>query len=204
WVQPSALSIALREEGAPNLRVRSARPPPCLPWRGGQEPWSSVRRMRAKLSYANMTASLSLFIAPGGTSWAVATLPRDSVGPRQLRANAVSSEKVRDGSLTASDLAPGIISTGSRGPRGPEGPSGPQGLPGPAGAQGTPGPSSVTIAPQGSSVILPLNADVPRTVTRLENLQAGAWILAFSSTATTPGQGQHVNCSIQVNGDSVA
>jgi hypothetical protein len=40
-----------------------------------------ARRIRAKLTYANVTASLALFIALGGTGYAALTLPPDSVGP---------------------------------------------------------------------------------------------------------------------------
>ena len=43
------------------------------------------RRLRSRLSYANVTASLALFIALGGTGYAAVTLPRNSVGSAQLR-----------------------------------------------------------------------------------------------------------------------
>ncbi len=41
-------------------------------------------RLRARLSYANVTASLALFVALGGTSYAATRLPRDSVASPQL------------------------------------------------------------------------------------------------------------------------
>ncbi len=41
-------------------------------------------RLRARLNYANVTASLALFIALGGTSYAATRLPRDSVASPQL------------------------------------------------------------------------------------------------------------------------
>jgi len=41
---------------------------------------------------------------------------------------------VRDGTLRAADLAPGVVTSGPRGPRGAQGPSGPQGAAGPTGA----------------------------------------------------------------------
>lgn len=53
-----------------------------------------------------MTASLALFIALGGTSYAVTQLPRNSVGNRQLKADAVSSSTIRAGAIGRSDLAP--------------------------------------------------------------------------------------------------
>ena len=38
------------------------------------------RRIRDRLTYANVTATLALFIALGGSSYAALKLPRDSVG----------------------------------------------------------------------------------------------------------------------------
>jgi hypothetical protein len=80
---------------------------------------------RPRLTYANVTSSLALFVALGGTSWAVA---RNSIGNRELKRDAVTSSKVKNHSITASDLA--ASAAGRRGPRGAAGPSGPQGPPG--------------------------------------------------------------------------
>jgi hypothetical protein len=40
--------------------------------------------MRARLTYANVTASLAL-LALGGLSWAAVALPKGSVGSKQLK-----------------------------------------------------------------------------------------------------------------------
>jgi hypothetical protein len=61
--------------------------------------------MFRRLTYANVTATLALFVALGGTSYAAATLPRDAVGARQLRANSVGSSEVRNRSLEVRDLS---------------------------------------------------------------------------------------------------
>jgi hypothetical protein len=58
---------------------------------------------RPRLSYANVAASLALFMALSGVAWA-ASLPRNSVGTKQLKRNAVTSSKVKNGSLTGSDV----------------------------------------------------------------------------------------------------
>ena len=84
-----------------------------------------------RLTYANVVSSLALFVALGGTSWAVA---RNSIGARELKRDAVTSAKVKDHSLTADDLA--ASATGVRGPRGPVGPAGAAGS---SGAIGPPG-----------------------------------------------------------------
>src|SRR3954467_4038375 len=49
---------------------------------------------------------LALFLAMSGTAYA-ATLPRNSVGTAQLKANAVTSAKVKNGSLRLADFARG-------------------------------------------------------------------------------------------------
>lgn len=96
-------------------------------------------------SYANATSTLALFLALGGTSFAVATsLPARSVGDKQLKPGAVTNAKVADGAITgakiqdgtvaAADLAPGAAASGPRGPRGIEGPQGERGPAGPAGS----------------------------------------------------------------------
>jgi hypothetical protein len=47
--------------------------------------------MRARLSYANVVATIALFVALGGSSYAALKLPRNSVGPAQIRSGAVQS-----------------------------------------------------------------------------------------------------------------
>jgi hypothetical protein len=96
---------------------------------------------------------LALFLALSGTAYA-ATLPRNSVGTLQLQRNAVTSSKVKNGSLRSIDFALGQLPTGPRGPAGPQGAAGAQGAAGPAGptgpagAQGPQGPQG-TQGPQG-------------------------------------------------------
>jgi hypothetical protein len=75
---------------------------------------------RPKLSYANVISTIALFVALGGTSYAVA---RNSIGTAQLKKSAVTSAKVKNGTLLSGDLAPSAR-VGQRGPRGPQGPSG--------------------------------------------------------------------------------
>jgi hypothetical protein len=98
-----------------------------------------MSRITRHLSYANVMASLALFLALGGISWAAATLPRDSVGAKQIKTNAVGSSEVKDRALTARDFAPGALPQGPQGPPGPQGPAGPGGLAGPQGPKGDPG-----------------------------------------------------------------
>jgi hypothetical protein len=92
---------------------------------------------RPRLSYANVVASLALFVALGGSSYAVIQLSKGSVKTRHIAKNAVTTKKVRDASLLAQDFAPNQLpqgpkgDTGGTGPQGPKGDTGPQGIPGP-------------------------------------------------------------------------
>ena len=87
--------------------------------------------VRRAPSPAIVIASLALLVALAGTSVAaVNVLPRGSVGGAQLKANAVTSPKVKNGSLLRVDFRQGQIPVGPTGARGPQGPPGPAGISG--------------------------------------------------------------------------
>jgi len=73
-----------------------------------------------------VVALLALAIALGGTSYAAVTLPRNSVGPRQIRAGAVRSSEIKNRSIALTDLSV-RARRALRGQRGPVGPPGPAG-----------------------------------------------------------------------------
>jgi hypothetical protein len=58
-----------------------------------------MRRMRTHLSYANVVASLALFVALGGTSYAVL-----HIGSGDVTDNSLRSRDVRNGTLRSRDL----------------------------------------------------------------------------------------------------
>src|SRR5689334_19528255 len=113
-------------------------------------------RLRRGFSYANVASTLALFIALGGTGYAAYSLPRNSVGSRELRPHsvgrselrtgAVSSASVRDGSLTTKDLSPSARAalSGKQGPPGLSGAKGDTGPAGPTGLTGPPGPAAAS------------------------------------------------------------
>src|SRR5712672_4351622 len=90
--------------------------------------------------YASVTATLALIVALGGTGYAAVGLANNSVGTPQLKANAVVSSKVKNGSLLNKDFKAGQIPAGPRGAAGPAGPVGATGAIGATGATGAAGP----------------------------------------------------------------
>src|SRR5687768_7864943 len=83
--------------------------------------------MRQRLTFANVTSVIALFVALGGSSYAAIELSQGSVKRKHIAKNAVVSKKVKDASLLAQDFAPGQLPAGGQGRRGPRGSKGPRG-----------------------------------------------------------------------------
>jgi hypothetical protein len=66
--------------------------------------------MRPKLTYANVVATLALFIAIGGAgAFATSRLGKNSVGARQLKRNAVTTAKIKKKAVTAAKVKNGTL-----------------------------------------------------------------------------------------------
>jgi hypothetical protein len=64
-----------------------------------------MTRIRSKLTYANLISTICLFLLlGGGAAFAASHLGKNSVGNKQLKANAVTGAKVKDGSLSGADI----------------------------------------------------------------------------------------------------
>jgi hypothetical protein len=72
----------------------------------------ALSKLRSRLTYANAMSTIALFLAMGGGAYAV-TVPKNSVGPKQLKSGAVSSAKVKNGSLLMSDFKSGQLALGA-------------------------------------------------------------------------------------------
>ena len=60
-----------------------------------------MERLRGKLTFANVTSCLALFVALGGTSYAALNLPAGSVGTVQLQKAAVTAAKIKQSAIDA-------------------------------------------------------------------------------------------------------
>ena len=104
-------------------------------------------------SPALAVAIVALMVALGGTGYAATQLPKNSVGAKQIKANAVRSPEVKNGSLLSEDFGPGQIPAGPQGSKGDTGAAGPQGSKGDTGAAGPRGATGDTGAagPRGAT-----------------------------------------------------
>lgn len=64
-------------------------------------------------SHSLVIAYLALFVALGGSAYAVSQLPKNSVGTKQLKPNAVTAAKIKDGAVGTADLGNGVV-TGAK------------------------------------------------------------------------------------------
>ncbi len=109
-----------------------------------------LAKLRSRLTYANVMATIAVFVALGGSSYAALRvgskqivnnsirskdIRNGNVTSRDIKNNDVRSGDVRNGSLLAGDFAPGQLPAGPAGPPGPTGARGGTGAPGPAGAK---------------------------------------------------------------------
>jgi len=137
-------------------------------------------------------STIAVFIALSGTTYAAIALPRNSVGNAQLRANAVTASKVRNGSIGRADLSDSAL--GSRGPRGPAGP---------AGAAGPTGAGNIIVRTREENAARPgLGAGSYVNVVSVA-LPPGRWIVAattqISNIPSTTSQ-DIVRCFVVVDG----
>jgi hypothetical protein len=106
-------------------------------------------RITRHLSFANAIASLALFVALGGASYAAVNLPANSVGAKQIKTRAVSLRKISPAARSALQGQKGEAgpqgAKGDPGPQGAKGDNGDPGLPGPEGQKGDPGPTNLRV-----------------------------------------------------------
>jgi len=113
--------------------------------------------LRRRLSYANVAATLALFVALGGTSYAALTITGKNVKNSSLtgadvKNSSLKTSDIKNSSLLAQDFKPGQQLAG------PEGPKGATGTTGATGAPGAPG-GAANVITRTSSVSAPVGVN---------------------------------------------
>lgn len=128
------------------------------------KPWvkTTSKRLRPRLSYANVMATIAVFLGLGGGAYAAVSLPDRSVDTNHIKRHAVTRSKLAVRAVDTHQLARRAVTLKrlSRGVRarlsrvgrpGPQGPRGPAGAAGPSArginfsAAATAGPSPTTV-----------------------------------------------------------
>jgi hypothetical protein len=123
-----------------------------------------------------------LFATPLGQAASRLVLPKNSVGAAQLKKNAVTGVKVKDGSLLAADFKAGQLPQGPKGEPGAPGPKGDKGDPGEAGAPGGILPGHATVK---GEYVIDFYADIAG--------QAGDTAISFAASLSAAPSAPHEN-----------
>jgi hypothetical protein len=127
-----------------------------------------MNRIFGGARYANVTATMALVVALGGTSYAAIKLP----------ANSVTSKQVKDRSLLKKDFKTGQL------PAGKTGPAGPAGAAGAAGPQGFTGPAGVVASAYKATEAGPTAGAGDQTIDSITLPGGGNWVVTAKFIAT--------------------
>jgi hypothetical protein len=106
-----------------------------------------LTRIRSGLTFANVVSMLALFVALSGGAYAL-TIPKNSVGAKQLKKNAVTRSKIKNGAVTSSKVKTGsLLAEDFKARQLPAGPPGPKGDTG-ASVKDAPLPTRTTVFSQ--------------------------------------------------------
>ncbi len=154
-----------------------------------------MRRIR-RPSPSMVVACLALAVALSGSAVAASVaLAPNSVGTAQLKNNAVTTTKVKNGTLLKADFKAGQI---------PAGPAGPAGAPGPAGAAGAAGATGPAGPSDAFSRFLDGSIAIPAALTTLTNLsipQAGKYVIWSKAFVTGTAGTSDVTCRLVAGTD---
>jgi type VI protein secretion system component Hcp len=133
----------------------------------------SIRTLAGRLTYANVTSTVCLFIVLGGSAYAAA-----SVTGANVRNGSLTSADIKDHSLRARDFKAGQLPHGPQGPQGPQGERGPAGAPAP---EPSPAPPAISRDPVGRLVLPGVTGAGPAGAIEVRTI---AW-----SSVLSPGGG---------------
>jgi hypothetical protein len=155
-----------------------------------------------RLGYANIIATLALFLALGGGAWAVSRASSTQI--RACESHSGSLRVIRHGTCRRTEH---LLSWNTVGPHGPAGQTGPQGPQGPAGSNGQNGAAGTLSAyeAQRTSVFDITTTGSFMTVATLSNLPAGSYAISAHAVVDnhtdTMDTGQ-VTCELVAGADS--
>src|SRR5918996_339105 len=178
-------------------------------------------QLRSSLTYANVMATVAVFVALGGSSYAALqvtskNVPRDALTGadiknltgRDVRNNSLTGVDVKDlgsadianGQLLAEDLALGQLpkgetgAPGATGAQGPTGETGARGATGPAGDAGPRGPSDAFADTFLQTAVPAPGMGIAQPYTR--TLGPGSYVFHASFRAIASGQATVSECSL--------
>jgi hypothetical protein len=160
-----------------------------------------MKRLRSHLTYANVVASLCLFLlVGGGAAFAATQLPRNSVGTGQLKAGAVTSGKIAK--KTRNQLRGNRGPAGATGPQGKVGKTGAKGATGGAGAKGATGADGTGPAFEVFGTAKSVDGS---TQILSETLGAGSYVVSANAVIeTSSGTPVTVTCTLNGGGEAKA
>lgn len=68
-----------------------------------------MRKLGSRLTYANVTATIAVFLALGGGAWAVSTAAESSVVTKSIRDGAVTGKKIKREAITSAHVSPDTL-----------------------------------------------------------------------------------------------
>jgi hypothetical protein len=153
--------------------------------------------LRTRLTYANVMATVAVFVALGGSSYAAlrigsGAIVDNSIRSSDIRNNQLRSIDVHDQALLAKDFKAGQL------PQGPKGDKGDKGDPGQAGIP----PTSYYTSRRPQTNLPPASGEL--TITSLTSLPAGSYILTAHTVAVNFGPPGYVRCGIKAAGKNSA
>lgn len=175
-----------------------------------------MKRVFARGRYANVTSTMALVVALGGTAYAANTVRSSDIVNGQVKNvdianNAVTSAKVANNSLRLGDIRPADRAS-LRGPAGPAGapgsngttgPAGPAGAVGPTGAAGATGPRGPSDAIKKESTSFVATA-AAFTSQQSISLPAGSWVVTGTGLVNNNGGATATaSCRLLIGGTSV-
>jgi hypothetical protein len=164
-----------------------------------------LSQLRTRVTYANVMATIAVFIALGGSSYAAVKVTGKNVKDgsltgKDVKNSALTGVDVKNGSLLAADFGGGQLPAGPQGPKGDTGAKGdkgdkgeaclssdpncrgPQGEPGTNGTDGAPGPP-------GPSAI---NLNINLANSNSQEVQVGTFALRFNCFGAAPNFRQFI------------